>query len=54
MASVVIESGAFTAAPFEFDHFAYRLRLVLDSIEVQANHQMTDRHNRSNCRCSFL
>jgi AcrR family transcriptional regulator len=41
--SAIIESGAFTAAPFEFDHFAYGLRLILDSIEAQANRQMTGR-----------
>ncbi|HTI23972.1 MAG TPA: TetR/AcrR family transcriptional regulator [Kutzneria sp.] len=39
--SAIIESGAFTAAPFAFDHFAYGLGLILDSIEGQANHQMT-------------
>lgn len=39
--SEVVESGAFTAAPFEFDHFAYGLRLILDSVEARANHQMT-------------
>src|SRR3954452_23642659 len=40
--SAIIESGAFTAAPFEFDHFAYGLGLILDSVEAQASHQMTD------------
>jgi len=41
--SSIIESGGFTAAPFAFDHFAYGLGLILDSIEVTANRQMTDR-----------
>jgi AcrR family transcriptional regulator len=39
----VVETGAFAAAPFEFDHFAYGLRLILDSIQVRTNHQMTER-----------
>jgi AcrR family transcriptional regulator len=41
--SSIIESGAFTAAPFAFDHFAYGLGLILDSIEAKANRQMTGR-----------
>jgi AcrR family transcriptional regulator len=40
--SEVVESGAFTAAPFDFDHFAYGLRLVLDSVAARASHQMTE------------
>ena len=40
--SEVVASGAFTAAPFDFDHFAYGLRLVLDSVAARASHQMTE------------
>ncbi|EWM09927.1 TetR-family transcriptional regulator [Kutzneria sp. 744] len=39
--SEIVESGAFTSAPFDFDHFTYGLRLILDAIAVRANHQMT-------------
>jgi AcrR family transcriptional regulator len=41
--SEIVESGAFTAAPFDFDHFTYGLRLIMDAIAVRANHQMTGR-----------
>lgn len=39
----MVESGAFTAAPFDFDHFTYGLRLIMDSIAARVNHQMTGR-----------
>ena len=37
--SEVVASGAFTAAPFDFDHFAYGLRLILNSVEAQSSEE---------------